>query len=99
MGESAVEVKTCSRVQDGKACANEAAGSHRWCKSCKSRYQREYTALRITMAYSEGAVAMRTAIMLQFANLGVMPIAGIDVARHVRKMEIPERAVSDAPEE
>ena len=99
MGGLAVEARMCSRIENGKGCANKAAGTHRWCKDCKARYQKEYAALRVKMAYSEGASAMRAAIVLQFANLGMMPIAGIEVARHVRKMEIPERAIAELSEE
>src|SRR5580704_8242448 len=99
MEESAVEAKACSRIQDGKQCTNQAAAANGWCRSCRAKYQREYSALRVNRAYSEGAGAMKAAIILQFANLGMMPIAGVDVARHVRRMEIPDRVVLDAPEE
>jgi hypothetical protein len=92
-------METCSRVDDETGrCGNEldTTGSPKWCKVCRSRYQREYKATREDMvaakAWADSASAMKEALAKAFSVYPTVPFYGFEIAQKIGQFPAPKRS-------
>ena len=82
-------------VKCSKCGENEATEKHPWCNPCKTKYQREYMAMRAEhaerRAFLRGAAAMREKIIAVFSQANpAAPTMMFEVMRCLGLIEPPE---------
>ena len=84
------EERKCSR------CENlvEHDGYPKWCKECKTKWQKEYRAIKEAMAEGKGFIggarAMQDVLASEFDRLGSGTFPGYEIADLIRNCPVPK---------